>query len=138
MKAELPDQYSVGGVFESGALFSGVWRSLALGATNTGPTLVWLIDGSKGQLRIQLDSTAAGGGFPHVQPPPSLFLNGEQIALEKENAEFGGNTGRAWAEYARGNKGSYPTFEDALVVKQHVEAIKESASKGGKVTVSDV
>lgn len=138
--AKVPDQYSVGGVFaESGALFSGTWRTLSLGVTNTSPTLLWLIEGTKGQLRVQVDADAGGvGSFPHVSSPAALFVNGERIALEEENAQFGGNVGRAWAEYARGAVGKYPTFEDALVLKKHVEAIKKSLDQGAKVVVQDM
>ncbi|KZV66375.1 NAD-binding Rossmann fold oxidoreductase [Peniophora sp. CONT] len=140
--ATLPDQYSVSGVFaESGALFTGSWRSLALGAKSTEPTLLWFIDGSKGQLRVQIDpdsSEGLGGAFPHISPPVALFVNGETISLEEENAELGGNVGRAWAAYARGAEGEYPTFEDAHVLKQHIEAVKKSAEVGTRISVGDL
>ncbi|KZV75187.1 NAD(P)-binding protein [Peniophora sp. CONT] len=139
VQAKVPDQYSIGGVFaDSGALFSGSWRTLPLGATNTAPTLLWLIEGTKGQLRVQVDADVPVGGFPHVLPPKVLFVNGEKIELEEENSQFGGNTGKAWAEYARGAEGEYPTFADALVLKKHVEAVKKSMAEGVRVAVNDV
>ncbi|KZV59912.1 NAD-binding Rossmann fold oxidoreductase [Peniophora sp. CONT] len=138
VQAKVPDQYAVSGTFESGALFSGSWRTIPIDTKNTTPTLVWLIEGSKGQLRVETSADTPVGGFPHFVPPVALFFNGEKIALEEENAQFGGATGRAWVEYARGDEGEYPTFEDALLLRKHVEAVKRSMVEGIRVPVNDV
>ncbi|VDC01527.1 unnamed protein product [Peniophora sp. CBMAI 1063] len=138
VEAKVPDQYSVSGVFESGALFSGSWRTLPITATNTAPVLLWLIEGSKGQLRVEVGAEQPGGSFPQVWLPTALFVNGEKIELQEENEQLGGNTGRAWAEYARGEEGQYATLEDALLLRKHVEAIKKSMVKGIRVSVNDM
>ena len=79
-----------------------------------------------------------GGSFPHVWAPAAWFVNGEKMELEEENERLGGNTGKAWAEYARGKAGEYPTFEDGLDLRKHVEAVKRSIAAGVRVRVNDM
>ena len=46
------------------------------------------------------------------------------------------NSGRAFMEFAKQDgKGIYPTFEDALVLHKHVEAIRRSLGEGRKIDV---
>ena len=79
-----------------------------------------------------------GGETRHIYPPTTLLVKGEKISLEEENAMFGGTAGRAWTEYARGREGEYPTFDDAPIVKQHIEALKRSVKAGKRIVVSDM
>ncbi|VDC04717.1 unnamed protein product [Peniophora sp. CBMAI 1063] len=139
VSATQPDQYGVNGVFaKSGALFSGTWCTRPLESKTTSPVLLWTISGTKGQIHVRIGSDAFCGEAPHVYPPEAIFLNEERVSLEEANAEFGGTAGRAWAEYARGEDGEYPTFEDALIVKQHVEALKRGVVEGRRMIASDM
>jgi predicted dehydrogenase len=132
--ARAPDQYAVAGALASGALFSGTWRALATGP-HGGPALLFVIDGSEGQIRVQSDNP--GAGFPQVFPPDEMWVNGEKISLEEENKAMG-PTARAWAEFAKGEEGEYPGLEDAVLLRRQVEAIKKAAETGRKVLVSDI
>jgi len=133
--ATFPDQYAVSGAFSAhaGALFSGTWRALAA-MPSGGPSLVWEVDGTQGRIRVE--SAHPVGGFPHVFAPDKIVINGEEIDVSAENAVP--PTARAWTAFAENKKGTYPTLADALVLQQHVEAIKKSVELGKKVVVADM
>ncbi|KAI0028694.1 NAD-binding Rossmann fold oxidoreductase [Vararia minispora EC-137] len=132
--AQAPDQYGVSGVFTSGALFVGSWRALS-GGPFGGPALLWTIDGTDGQIRVESEVPTAG--FPQIFAPSELFVNGERVDLAEEN-EGMPMTGRAWAEFAKGAEGEYPTLDDALLLRKQVEAIKVAAETGNRVQVSSI
>lgn len=132
--AQSPDQYAIAGTFaDSGALFSGTWRALSA-MPSGGSGLIWLIDGTAGHARVEFAHPL--GGFPHIVCPDKLVLNGEEIDLGAENDAGGPMTARAWAAYANGSTGEWPTLTDAVVLRQHIESIKQSLSLGKKIDVS--
>ncbi|KAI0028148.1 NAD-binding Rossmann fold oxidoreductase [Vararia minispora EC-137] len=133
---EIPDQFAVSGVFESGALFSGTWLTLGKALTPGHPTFVWEIVGTEGKIRVESDTPWVGFG-PGVHPPETVFLNGERVSFAEENAAQT-TTGRAWEAFASGVQGSYPTFEDALELHRLVEAVKKSSVEGRAVDVDEI
>jgi hypothetical protein len=98
------------------------------------PTLLWLIDGTDGQIRIEVSLPT--GSVPHVYPPVEVFLNGQAIDLSTENTvpPFAA----AWKAFAENKKDMYPTLSDAVMLKQHLDAIKQGVVSGGKVLVASV
>lgn len=132
--SKVPDQYALTGVLESGALISGAWRTPGSAAPDS-PTLIWLIDGTEGQIRIE--STQSTGGFANFSPAERAWLNGELSDLTEENKATSA-TGLAWEAFANKKEGEYPTFEHAVVVHQHVEAMRVSAREGRKVVVAEI
>ncbi|KAI0316580.1 hypothetical protein OF83DRAFT_1126117 [Amylostereum chailletii] len=136
---QVPDQWAFTGTLaDSGALLTASWRTLASAppAQNALPPLTFVVEGTKGQIRVESDRSLA----PQVHGVERVFLNGAPVDLAAENAVLGSSTGRAWAEFAKGADagGVYPTFEDAVGLHQHVEAIKVSAREGRRVEVSQV
>ncbi|KAI0028493.1 NAD-binding Rossmann fold oxidoreductase [Vararia minispora EC-137] len=134
--SSLPDQWSISGVLESGALFSGTWLSLGKTLPVGQPSLVWEIVGTEGKIRIESDNpwTAV---IPMSLPPEAVFLNGERISFVEENAAQT-PSGRAWEMFAKGEPGSYPTFEDAVEIHRLVDAVKKSSAEGRTVDVSEL
>lgn len=136
MKSPLPDQYAFSGILrESGAMFTATWRGgiPATGEANKDrPTLTWIIDGDKGHIRV--DCVGPAGSFIHVYGVQKLYLNGELITVPNEDGLS--NVGRAFAEFAKGGgKGGYASFEDAVVVHKHIDAINRSAKEGRAVNL---
>ena len=72
-----------------------------------------------------------------ARPIICSYVNGEEIDVSGEN-EAETMTARAWRAYAEGRDGDYPTLEDAVVLKQQVEAIRKAVKSGEKVLVADV
>lgn len=96
--------------------------------------MIWTIDGDEGWIRME--STGPGGSVMHVNGIQKVWLNGELIDVEKDGLN---NSGRAFMEFAKGDeKGVYPTFDEALVVHKHVEAVKTSSTEGRRVYISSL
>lgn len=121
-------QIAFSGTLANGAVASFHWRGgVSEEGGKAGSPLLWVIDGEKGSIRVDSDSPA--GGYIHVYEP-DLYLNGEKVELEQDGLT---NTGRAWAEYAKGDAGDFPTLEDAVKLKSLLEAIKTSSRAGKRV-----
>jgi predicted dehydrogenase len=140
--AQMPDQVAVSGTFAaSGALFSGTWRtpkvSPSTKVTEAGKSMtsfIWHIIGTNGQISVEDDAIPSGLS---TSGPKTVIVNGQSVDLSRENAEMS-STARQFAEFAKGDEGVYATFEDALVLHQHIEAIKQSAKEGRRVAVSEM
>ncbi|TFY64173.1 hypothetical protein EVG20_g6038 [Dentipellis fragilis] len=128
------DQYSFSGILrDSGAILTASWRS---GITTTKesdkhrPSLIWLIDGDEGHIRVE--STSTTGGAFQIAGGHKVILNGKEVdVFEREDTL--GNTGRAWQEFAKGEVGNYPNFDDAVTVYRQLDAIERSAKEGRRV-----
>lgn len=122
------NQAAVAGKLQNGSVASLHWRAGIESDSGKGGTpFLWIIDGSKGSIR--LENTSADGFFPQLHDP-KLFLNGEEIVVEGDGMT---NTGRAWAEFARGADGNYPTLDDAVKTKVVLDAIERSAEEGRRI-----
>lgn len=119
-------QVAFSGTLANGAVASFHWRGGEDGGKADSP-LLWVIDGEKGSIRVVSDSP--GGAYIHIYEP-EFYLNGEKLELEQDGLT---NTGRAWAEFAKGDAGDFPNLEDAIKLKQLLEAIKTSARDGRRV-----
>lgn len=116
-------QAAISGVLKSGAVVSIHWRGgLESKHGKDGTPFIWTIDGESGSIRVE--SSEPGGSFLHIRDPV-LYVDGQEVKLERNDGMS--NTGRAWAEYANGNHGLYPTIDDAVEVKTLLEAIVGSA-----------
>ncbi|THH18210.1 hypothetical protein EW146_g2745 [Bondarzewia mesenterica] len=133
-KAVFPDQFAFSGILKDhGAILTATWRG---GITSTKesdrnrPTLIWLIDGEDGHIRVE--SYHVAGSLVNIFSPEKVYLNGEEVSVG-DGQDSAGNIEKNWAEFAKGKEGSYPTFEDAVVVYKHVDAIETSAREGRRV-----
>ncbi|KZV83119.1 oxidoreductase [Exidia glandulosa HHB12029] len=132
-----PDQFVAHGVFKNhpGALFSATWRSGITCSKETDkhrPTLTFLIDGDKGF--IKFESYGVGGSLINMYLPEKVYLNGEEVKLDDEPR---GPLARNWEAYAKGAEGEYATFDDAVILYKHIDAITTSA-KEGRIVPLDV
>ncbi|OBZ74331.1 hypothetical protein A0H81_05768 [Grifola frondosa] len=130
VKSNSADQLAFTGILrDSGAILTATWRggisTTTLSDKGT-PSLLWIIDGDKGHIRVE--STAPTGIFLQSFMPDKVFLNGEEVNVLEEDTLS--NTGRAFEEFAKGSEGIYPTFDDAVVFKRHVDAFARSAKEG--------
>ncbi|TFY77971.1 hypothetical protein EWM64_g6040 [Hericium alpestre] len=129
-----PDQWAFTGTLrDSGAILTASWHTGGTATKETDkvrPTLVWLIEGEEGHIRIE--STAILGSAVHLRTTHKVIVNGEEVSITDHEL---GNTGQAWLEFAKGEKGRYPTFDDAVVVHKHLDAIERSAKEGRTVKI---
>ncbi|KZW03428.1 NAD(P)-binding protein [Exidia glandulosa HHB12029] len=127
----VPDNYSFSGPLRDhdGALFSGIWRH---GIPNDAgrPTLIFLIDGDKGYIKIE--SCDLSANVVHVVSPSKIVLNGEEHKIEDQ---MFGNIQRNWEAFAKGESGTWPTFDDAVDVYKHLDAIERSSEEGRRIDV---
>ncbi|KAF8486713.1 hypothetical protein JB92DRAFT_2759392, partial [Gautieria morchelliformis] len=84
--------------------------------------MAWEIDGEDGVIRIEND-TPRGAFVTSVEP--KMYLNGELVSIEGD--DMPNNSGKAWFEFAKGVNGTYPTYEDAVRIHRHIDAILRSA-----------
>ncbi|TFY77183.1 hypothetical protein EWM64_g6826 [Hericium alpestre] len=134
MPSLTPDQWAFTGIMrDSGAILTASWRTGGTATKETDkarPTLVWLIEGEEGHIRVE--STHLFGAVPQVAATHKVILNCEEVAITDHEL---GNTGLAWLEFAKGEKGNYPTFDDAVDLYKHLDAIERSAKEGRRVNV---
>ena len=131
------DQYSYSGVLKnSGAILTVVMRggiTTSQETDNDKPTFIWLIDGDKGYIRVE--ATGARGSHIYIGLPVKVVLNGEVIDVSAEQ-NLPSIIGKSFEEFAKGpGEGIYPSFDDAVKVHKHVEAIIQSAKEGRRVDI---
>jgi len=132
-----PDHFSVTGSLAAhpGAVFTGVWRvGVPVVGPKSGnrPSMLLLIDGTEGAIRVETTKLLAGQ--LHLTAAAKVFLNGEEVVLP-EDPPFVGNTGRNWAEFAKGVEGDYPRWDDAVVIHKHIDAIARAAQEGRRIEI---
>ncbi|KAG7453262.1 oxidoreductase [Guyanagaster necrorhizus] len=131
--ADAPSQVAVCGTLKSGAVMSLHWRAgLDTPASVRAATpLVWVIDGTKGSIRIESDDPAAA--LVEMHEPTQLWVNDEEVKVEDDGKT---NEGRAWEEYLKGEgTGDYPDLEHAVQIKSIIDAIWRSADGGIRVSL---
>ncbi|KAH9926364.1 hypothetical protein B0H21DRAFT_839432, partial [Amylocystis lapponica] len=113
----------------------GSWVSLSRGLEamggKAGKPLVWTIDGEKGTVLLEGDPESKVCGYIN-EDEPTLYLNGEKVVIAPDGKT---NTGRAWAEFAKGPGGKYPTLDDAVQAKKIVDAVARSAEEGKRIAI---
>ncbi|KAJ4467240.1 NAD-binding Rossmann fold oxidoreductase [Lentinula aciculospora] len=122
---DTPNQVCVMGSLASGALFT-----VHLQAPAKEADFNWIIQGEKGVLRIVDDSdrTTKQGFFDAT---PNVYLNGEKVAIPTDDATK--QTGRNWEAFADGNVSKYADLEQALKLKEILQAIVRSSEDGRRV-----
>ena len=88
-----------------------------------------IIDGDEGVIKLEAEGLLSG--FFNAMPPSKVILNDEEVALE--GVPFVGNTGKNWEEFAKGDKGEYPTFDDAVDLHKLIDAIWRSSQEGKRI-----
>ncbi|KAK0439623.1 NAD-binding Rossmann fold oxidoreductase [Armillaria borealis] len=128
-----PSQVAVSGTLKSGAVISLHWRAGLETPSNVkaATPLLWVIDGTKGSIRIESDHPWAV--FVGVYEPTKLWVNDEEVKVEDDGKT---NEGRAWEEYLKGEgAGDYADLQHAVQIKSIIDAIWRSAEGGVKVSL---
>ncbi|TFK19737.1 NAD-binding Rossmann fold oxidoreductase [Coprinopsis marcescibilis] len=127
------DHYTISGPLASGAHATLVWRS-GYPSSAGRLQLLWVIDGARGSVRLELEQ---GGAFPgpfmNLQDP-RVFVDGELALGEGEKGTLAEFVQREWVEFAKtlgGGKGEYATLDDAIRVQKVVDAAQRSIAMGG-------
>ncbi|KAK0196392.1 NAD-binding Rossmann fold oxidoreductase [Armillaria mellea] len=131
--ADSPSQVAVSGTLKSGAVISLHWRAGFDTPSNVkaATPLLWVIDGTKGSIRIESDHPWAA--MVEMCDPTMLWVNGEEVKVEDDGKT---NEGRAWEEYLKGEGvGDYPDLQHAVKIKSIIDAIWKSAEEGVKVSM---
>ncbi|KAK0468727.1 NAD-binding Rossmann fold oxidoreductase [Armillaria novae-zelandiae] len=130
---DTPSQVAVSGTLKSGAVISLHWRAGFETPSNVkaATPLLWVIDGTKGSIRIESDYPFAA--FVGMSEPTKLWVNGEDVTIEDDGKT---SEGRAWEEYLKGEgAGDYPDLQHALQIKNIVEAVWRSAEGSVKMYI---
>ncbi|KAK0451261.1 NAD-binding Rossmann fold oxidoreductase [Desarmillaria tabescens] len=128
-----PSQVAVSGTLKSGAVMSLHWRAGFQTPANVkaATPLVWVIDGSKGSIRIESEHPWAA--LVEMYEPTQLWVNGEEVKVEEDGKT---NEGRAWEEILKGEgEGDYPNLQHAVKIKSIIDAIWRSAEGGVRVSL---
>ncbi|KAF9036909.1 NAD(P)-binding protein, partial [Hymenopellis radicata] len=124
-----PSQVAITGALKSGAIMSIHFRAGMETPPNSKAALpfLWVIDGTKGSIRIEND-------HPNSCIRTRLIVNDEVILVDDDGKT---NEGRAWEEFLKGReKGNYTDLEDAVKIKEIIDAIWRSAEQGVRVDFS--
>jgi predicted dehydrogenase len=121
------DQVAFSGILQSGIVASVHCRAGVSSKPGAGHFL-WIINGDEGSIKLENDSPM--GSFISMQVP-QIYVDGELVAVGPDDGLD--NVGRVWAEFAKGDEGKYPRFEDAVKLHELLDAIEESARLGRTV-----
>ncbi|KAL5586909.1 hypothetical protein FOVSG1_012045 [Fusarium oxysporum f. sp. vasinfectum] len=125
------DYASLQGTTKSGVTYTYTFRGGD--AFDDGEGLVWDIIGDKGQLRVTGSTIMSNMGAKDYKVRLKEYATGriEEVFLDRplDLPLTSQNVGRIYENFASG--GSHPTFDDALRRHQYLDAVFESASKGG-------
>ncbi|KAF5374077.1 hypothetical protein D9757_010733 [Collybiopsis confluens] len=116
-----PTQYCVNGLLASGATFSVHFQTAV-----TETEFLWVIRGEKGTLRIVDEDAKKTGLFA---PTPQVYLNGNKVELPAEESR----SGLLWEAVAEDREESYATLEDAVRIRNVLDAILRSSKEGRRI-----
>ena len=136
IKSSVPDQIALAGILQLKGNIPSLFVNLhfraalpVVGEHGRGRTaLRWIIDGELGTIEVQ-DNPVHGvrGGF---------IGNGDKLViLNGEEVDKLDNTGKAWLEFATGEKGKYWSIDDSVKLHQVLDAALTSLRQGKKVNV---
>lgn len=132
------DQISLAGILKDGVFVSIHSRSgiACTGSRGAGRRrLQWIIDGEDGTIELtNRESEGLMGSFMGFTEK-DVFLNGEKVVLEETEVDQLGNSGKAWLEFAKGEKGKYLTMDDAVRIHRVLDAALTSITEGKKVVL---
>ncbi len=92
----------------------------------------WTIDGELGSIEVR-NRVEDGPLGCFIATEKRVFLNGEEVSVEREEIDKLGNTGKAWLEFAKGNDGKYTTLDEAVKVHRVLDAALTSIQDGRRV-----
>lgn len=127
--SDVLDHIAFTGHLKSGVLSSVIWRT-GYASTKGRRQFLWEIDGEEGSIRLEADWVM--GAMISIRDP-ILYLNGEVVEV-KESGD-GVNLTSAWTEFAKGDKGEYPSIEDAIKTHRLLDAIDRSVAEGKMIAL---
>ena len=126
------DQVAFSGLLASGATIAfHVRTGIEKPAPGSSKGFHWIIDGENGTIEVTGDSA-----FYTLSRPSQVLINGEPWALDSEFEYPKGPLQVSWEEFAKGEEGTYSSFEYAVKVHRVVDAILESARNGVRVSLN--
>ena len=137
VSSDVPDLISIIGELDSGASMS---INLRRGQPFKGsPGFLWNIHGELGEIRV----TASSPTFVSLGATAKVEVhNFARDEVEEVNWEWNDislpapaqNIGGLYNQFARGAKGLYPDFDEALKRHRYIEALYKSSDEGKSVT----
>lgn len=122
--SNVPDHIALHGTLANGTFLSVSFRG-GYKSTPGRQQLLWVIDGDAGSIRLE----GSGPGAASVQiHPPKLYLDGDEIEVESDNY-LSHILAMQFAEFAKGEEGTYATLEDAVKMRGLLDAIARSGQK---------
>lgn len=122
-KATAPDGLVVGGVLQNGATIS--WQ-LTTTTVNNPNSLLWIIHGEKGTLKIEGEAPFLNIATPKI----SWFKDGKWQDVEAPAINPISSVARVYKAFAEGKTNEYVDFEQGEVRHRLLEAIWKSARDG--------
>ena len=96
---------------------------------------LWIIDGTEGTIEVKhRPENGTSGCFVNFSDM-DILLNGEEVALDTREEDRLGNTGKAWLEFAKGEKGNFETLEHAVNIYRVLDAAMTSIRDGRRVKI---
>ena len=98
----------------------------------------WIIDGEKGTIEVRNDPGSGVWGAFIAIADKLVFLNGEQVVVEKKEEDRLDNPGKAWLEFAKernGEKGVYWGIDESLKLHRVLDAAQTSILTGQKIVL---
>ncbi|KIK54822.1 hypothetical protein GYMLUDRAFT_176574 [Collybiopsis luxurians FD-317 M1] len=118
-----PTQVCVSGLLKSGAAFNVHFQS---GVKES--DFQWIIQGENCSLRLIDPEPAGKRGF--FDATPEVFLDGQKVELSTQDVN---PSKLLWEAIANGKEESFANLEQALKVKEVLDAITQSANEGRRI-----
>ena len=97
--------------------------------------LKWIIDGEFGTIEVQNKGESDWDAFIATHEK-RVLLNGEEVHWEPSEEDRLDNTGRAWLEFAKGDKGKYWGIDDAVRIDRVLDAALTSIQEGRRIDLA--
>ena len=130
IKKTAPDQVVLTGVL--GGEHDGAIVTIHVQAGPALGRLVWYIDGDEGVIEARNRPENGTPGLFAGLSEFDVLLNNKKVELDTREEDRLGSTGKAWLEYAKGEKGRYETLEHSVAIWRVLDAALKSADEGGK------
>ncbi|KAI0091454.1 oxidoreductase [Irpex rosettiformis] len=130
IKKTAPDQVILTGTL--GGRHDGAIVTVHIQAGAATGRFLWFIDGEDGVIEVKNRPENGPQGVFVGFNEMKLLLNNEEVGLDQREEDRLRNTGKAWLEFAKGDKGQYETLEHSVVVWRVLDAAFKSIADGGR------
>ena len=137
------DQLALSGVFQNKGSQPGAFYNLHVraavpmaGERARGRTIFkWIIDGELGTIEVQNIKELPTWDVSYAMTDSRVLVNGEEVKVDATEADRLGASGKAWLEFAKGERGVYYDLEKSVKIHRVLDAALTSIQEGRRISL---